>query len=61
VIVGAAGIVTGLLVDEDVITIAGAGVGGFGLTCTCRQRAEPDGGRMTEPVVSVYGAHVACR
>jgi len=30
-IVGAAGIVTGLLVDEDVITIAGAGVGGFGL------------------------------
>jgi hypothetical protein len=30
-IVGAAGIVTGLLVDEDIITIAGAGVGGFGL------------------------------
>jgi hypothetical protein len=30
-IVGAAGIVTGLLVNEDVITIAGAGVGGFGL------------------------------
>jgi len=30
-IVGAAGIVTGLLVDEDLITIAGAGVGGFGL------------------------------
>ena len=30
-IVGAAGIVTGLLVDEDVVTIAGAVVGGFGL------------------------------
>ena len=30
-IVGAVGIVTGLLVDEDLITIAGAGVGGFGL------------------------------
>jgi hypothetical protein len=30
-IVGAAGIVTGLLVNEDVITIAGAAVGGFGL------------------------------
>ena len=30
-IVGAAGIVTGLLVDEDVVTIAGAAVGGFGL------------------------------
>ncbi len=30
-IVGAAGILTGLLVDEDVVTIAGAGVGGFGL------------------------------
>jgi hypothetical protein len=30
-IVGAAGIVTGLLVDEDLITIAGAGVGCFGL------------------------------
>jgi hypothetical protein len=30
-IVGAAGIVTGLLVDEDLVTIAGAGVGGFGL------------------------------
>ncbi len=30
-IVGAAGIVTGLLVDEDLITIAGAAVGGFGL------------------------------
>jgi hypothetical protein len=30
-IVGAAGIVTGLLADEDVITIAGAAVGGFGL------------------------------
>jgi len=30
-IVGAAGIVTGLVVDEDVITIAGAAVGGFGL------------------------------
>jgi hypothetical protein len=30
-IVGAAGIVTGLIVDEDLITIAGAGVGGFGL------------------------------
>ena len=30
-IVGAAGIVTGLLVDEDLVTIAGAAVGGFGL------------------------------
>jgi hypothetical protein len=30
-IVGAAGIVTGLLVDEDLITIAGAAVGGYGL------------------------------
>ena len=30
-IVGAAGIVTGLLVDEDVVTVAGAVVGGFGL------------------------------
>ena len=30
-IVGAAGIVTGLLVDEDLVTIAGAGVAGFGL------------------------------
>jgi hypothetical protein len=30
-LVGAAGIVTGLLVDEDLITIAGAGVGCFGL------------------------------
>ncbi len=30
-IVGAAGIVTGLLVDEDIVTIAGAGVGGYGL------------------------------
>jgi hypothetical protein len=30
-IVGAAGIITGLLAHEDLITIAGAGVGGFGL------------------------------
>jgi len=30
-IVGAAGIVTGLLVDEGLVTIAGAAVGGFGL------------------------------
>jgi hypothetical protein len=30
-IVGAAGIVTGLVVDEDLVTIAGAAVGGFGL------------------------------
>jgi hypothetical protein len=30
-IVGAAGLVTGLLVNEDLITIAGAAVGGFGL------------------------------
>jgi hypothetical protein len=30
-IVGAAGIVTGLVVDESIITIAGAGVGGYGL------------------------------
>lgn len=30
-VVGVAGIVTGLLAHEDLITIAGAGVGGFGL------------------------------
>ena len=30
-LVGAAGIITGLLVDEDIVTVAGAGVGGFGL------------------------------
>jgi hypothetical protein len=30
-IVGAVGIVTGLVVDEDLVTIAGAAVGGFGL------------------------------
>ncbi len=30
-IVGAAGIVTGLVVDESIVTIAGAGVGGYGL------------------------------
>ena len=30
-VVGAAGIVTGLVVDESIITIAGAGVGGYGL------------------------------
>lgn len=30
-IVGVAGIVTGLVADENLITIAGAGVGGFGL------------------------------
>jgi hypothetical protein len=30
-IVGGAGLVTGLIVDEPVITIAGAGVAGFGL------------------------------
>ena len=30
-LVGAGGLVTGLIVDESVITIAGAGVGGFGL------------------------------
>ncbi len=30
-IVGGAGILTGLLVDEEIVTIAGAGVGGFGL------------------------------
>ena len=30
-IVGVAGIVTGLVAHEDLITIAGAGVGGFGL------------------------------
>lgn len=30
-IVGGAGIVTGLLVDESLITIAGAAVGGYGL------------------------------
>jgi hypothetical protein len=29
-IVGAAGIVTGLLVDEPIVTIAGAGVAGVG-------------------------------
>ncbi len=30
-IVGGAGIVTGLLVDEAIVTVAGAGVGGYGL------------------------------
>lgn len=30
-IVGGAGIVTGLLVNEPIVTIAGAGVGGYGL------------------------------
>jgi len=30
-IVGGAGILTGLLVDESLITIAGAAVGGYGL------------------------------
>jgi hypothetical protein len=30
-IVGGAGIVTGLLVDESLVTIAGAAVGGYGL------------------------------
>ena len=30
-IVGGAGIVTGLLVDEPIVTVAGAGVGGYGL------------------------------
>jgi len=30
-IVGVAGIVTGLVAHEDLVTIAGAGVGGFGL------------------------------
>jgi len=30
-IVGAAGLVTGLIVDEPIVTIAGAGVGGYGL------------------------------
>jgi hypothetical protein len=30
-IVGAAGIVTGIIVDESIVTIAGAGVGGYGL------------------------------
>ena len=30
-IVGGAGIVTGLLVDESIVTIAGAAVGGYGL------------------------------
>jgi hypothetical protein len=30
-IVGAAGIVTGVIVDESIVTIAGAGVGGYGL------------------------------
>jgi hypothetical protein len=30
-IVGGAGILTGLLVDEGLITIAGAAVGGYGL------------------------------
>jgi hypothetical protein len=30
-VVGAAGIVTGLIADEDILIIAGAGVGGFGL------------------------------
>ena len=30
-IVGAAGIVTGIAVDEPIVTVAGAGVAGFGL------------------------------
>jgi ferric-dicitrate binding protein FerR (iron transport regulator) len=30
-VVGAAGIVTGLIADESILIIAGAGVGGFGL------------------------------
>jgi hypothetical protein len=30
-VVGAAGVVTGLLVDESIVTIAGAGVGLYGL------------------------------
>ena len=30
-IVGVAGLVTGLLIDEDIVTIAGAGVAGVGL------------------------------
>jgi hypothetical protein len=30
-VVGAAGIVTGLIADEDILIIAGAGVGGVGL------------------------------
>lgn len=30
-VVGAAGIVTGLIADEDILVIAGAGVGGVGL------------------------------
>jgi hypothetical protein len=30
-VVGAAGIVTGLIANEDILVIAGAGVGGFGL------------------------------
>jgi hypothetical protein len=30
-LVGGAGIITGLLVDESLITIAGAGVAGLGL------------------------------
>jgi hypothetical protein len=30
-IVGVAGLVTGLVVHEDLVTIAGAGVGGYGL------------------------------
>jgi len=30
-LVGAAGIVTGIIVDESIVTIAGAGVAGFGL------------------------------
>lgn len=29
-IVGAAGIITGLIIDEDIVTIAGAGVAGLG-------------------------------
>jgi hypothetical protein len=30
-VVGAAGVVTGLIADESILIIAGAGVGGFGL------------------------------
>lgn len=42
-IVGAAGIVTGLVVHEGLVTIAGAGVGGYGLYLylrATRQRAD---------------------
>ena len=54
-IVGAAGIVTGLLVNEDLVTVAGAGVGGaliLGLRPRPRGRtARPNLEELTMPSV----------